>query len=79
MAVAPQVIYFQRLDTVRDVADVANGHLAAIFAEQAKGHPERQFLVFGSRRMTYAQVEREARALGQALRGSEPSDVEPSW
>jgi len=48
---------------------VATGHLAAIFAEQAKEHPDRQFLVFGSRRMTYAQVEREARALGQALSG----------
>ncbi len=54
---------------MRDVADVATGHLAAIFAEQAKEHPDRQFLVFGSRRMTYAQVEREARALGQALSG----------
>jgi len=58
------------------VADVATGHLAAIFAEQAKQHPDRQFLVFGSRRMTYVQVERDARALAQALAGlgAKPGD-----
>jgi fatty-acyl-CoA synthase len=52
-----------------DVADVGTDHLAALFADRAKAHPEREFLVFGSRRMTYGQVEQEARALAQALGG----------
>ncbi len=45
------------------------GHLAALFAQRAQEHPEREFLVFGSRRMTYAQVEREAMALAEGLAG----------
>jgi len=54
---------------VEDAADVVTGHLAALFAQQAKEHPDREFVVFGSRRMTYAQVEREAVALSEALAG----------
>ncbi len=54
---------------MRDVADVVTGHLAALFARAAREHPDREFLVFGSRRMTYAQVEREAVALSEALAG----------
>jgi non-ribosomal peptide synthetase component F len=42
---------------------VATHHLAALFAQQAREHPDREFLVSGSRRMTYGQVEREAMAL----------------
>ena len=51
-------------------------HLAALFAERAKAHPDREFLVFGSRRMTYGQVEREALALAAALvrLGLQPGD-----
>src|SRR5881628_1096986 len=56
-------------NVVGDVADVVTGHLAALFAQQAQEHPDREFLVFGSRRMTYAQVEREAVALAEALAG----------
>jgi len=48
---------------------VATHHLAALFAERAKAHPEREFLVFGSRRMSYAQAEREALALADAFAG----------
>jgi fatty-acyl-CoA synthase len=51
------------------LAEVVTGHLATLFAERANEHPDREFLVFGSRRMTYAQVEREAAALAQALAG----------
>jgi fatty-acyl-CoA synthase len=54
---------------VGDVVDVATDHLAALFAAQAEAHPEREFLVFGSRRMTYAQVAREAVALAEAFGG----------
>ena len=54
-------------NVVRDVADVVTGHLAALFARAAREHPDREFLVFGSRRMTYVQVEREAVALADAL------------
>src|SRR2546426_8286503 len=32
----------------------------SLFAEHAEAHPDREFLVFGSRRMSYAQVQREA-------------------
>src|SRR3989442_1301280 len=52
-----------------EVVDVATDHLAALFAEHAKAHPDREFLVFGSRRMSYAQVAREAVALAAALGG----------
>jgi len=48
---------------------VATDHLAALFAQHAKAHPDREFLVFGSRRMSYAQVAREALALADALGG----------
>ena len=54
---------------MRDVADVVTGHLAALFARAAHEHPDREFLVYGSRRMTYGQVEREAVALAEALAG----------
>jgi fatty-acyl-CoA synthase len=48
---------------------VVTGHLAAGFAERAEQQPDREFLVFGSRRMTYAQTLREARALADAFAG----------
>ena len=55
---------------------MATDHLAALFAEHAKAHPDREFLVFGSRRMSYAQVAREAGALAHALGelGVQPGD-----
>ena len=61
---------------MRVVADVGTSHLAALFAYAAREHPDREFLVFGSRRMTYAQVEREAAALADALAriGVQPGD-----
>ena len=52
-----------------DVVDVATDHLAVLFAEHAEAHPDREFLVFGSRRMSYAQVQREALALADAFGG----------
>ena len=51
------------------MVDVATDHLAVLFAQAAREHPAREFLVFGSRRMTYAQVEREAVAFAEALAG----------
>ncbi|HEV2751132.1 MAG TPA: AMP-binding protein [Gemmatimonadales bacterium] len=45
------------------------GHLAALFARAAQEHPDREFLVYGSRRMTYGQVEREVVALAESLAG----------
>jgi len=48
---------------------VVTQHLAGLFAAQAEQHPDREFLVFGTRRMSYAQVARESAALASALQG----------
>lgn len=52
------------------------GHLAARFAERAEQHPDREFLVFGVRRMTYGQARREVDALAKAFTdlGLQPGD-----
>ncbi len=47
--------------------DVVTRHLAGLFAEQAKAHPDREFLVYGTRRMTYGQVAGQAGALASTL------------
>src|SRR5260370_7381066 len=61
---------FSKTQTVVGVVvDVATDHLATFFAERANEHPHREFLVFGSRRMTYEQVDREAVALAGSLAG----------
>src|SRR2546425_10150613 len=60
-------LFSKTLNVVRDVVDVAADHLAVLFARAAREHPDREFLVFGSRRMTYAQVEREAVALAEEI------------
>src|SRR3989449_9385334 len=61
---------FSKVHTaVRHVVDSATNHLAVLFAQTAREHPDREFLIFGSRRMTYAQVEREAMAFAEALAG----------
>lgn len=44
-------------------------HLAEALAERVQTDPERECLVFGSRRLTYAQVDGEAAALSAALAG----------
>src|SRR2546425_8043050 len=62
-------LFSKALNVVRGVVAVAADHLAVLFARAAREHPDREFLVFGSRRMTYAQVERDAVALGEALAG----------
>src|SRR3989475_1145971 len=62
-------LFSKTLNVVRDVVDVAADHLAVLFARAAREHPERHCLVSGSRRMTSAQVEREAVALAEALAG----------
>ena len=46
---------------------MATYHLAEIFAQQAEKSPNRECLIFGARRMTYGQVDQEARALQAAL------------
>jgi fatty-acyl-CoA synthase len=46
---------------------VVTGHLAASFAERAEQQPDRDFLVFGNRRMTYGHTLREAGALASAF------------
>jgi PIN domain nuclease of toxin-antitoxin system len=55
------------LESVGGSGRVVTGHLAASFAERAEQQPDREFLVFGSRRMTYGQTLREARALANAF------------
>src|SRR2546426_458872 len=57
------------LNAVGYVVDVATDHLATLFAQRAKQHPDREFLVFGKRRMSYRQIERDAVALAGALAG----------
>jgi fatty-acyl-CoA synthase len=57
------------LNAVGYVVDAVTDHLATLFAQRAEQHPDREFLVFGSRRMSYRQVEREALALAEALAG----------
>src|SRR5437867_2082913 len=57
------------LNAVGYVVDVVTDHLATLFAQRAKQHPDREFLVFGSRRMSYGQIERDAVALAGALAG----------
>src|SRR5436190_15912866 len=66
---AASCLFSKTLNVVGDVVDVATDHLAALFAEHAEAHPDREFLVFGSRRMSYAQVQRDALALADALGG----------
>ncbi|MCZ6856691.1 MAG: class I adenylate-forming enzyme family protein [Gemmatimonadetes bacterium] len=46
---------------------MATYHLAENFAQQAEKSPNRECLIFGARRMTYGQVDQEARALQAAL------------
>ncbi len=46
---------------------MATYHLAELFAEQAEKNSSRECLVFGLRRMTFGQVDREARALQAAF------------
>lgn len=48
---------------------MATDHLAALFAEQAKAHPDREFIVSGNRRVTYAHADRDAQALAAGLAG----------
>jgi acyl-CoA synthetase (AMP-forming)/AMP-acid ligase II len=48
---------------------VVTAHLAALFAERVEAHPDREFVVFGSRRITYEQAHRDALALAAALSG----------
>jgi fatty-acyl-CoA synthase len=80
-----KLFIFKDSERVRDVAEVVTDHLAALFAQQAKAHPDRELLVFGSRRMTYAQVERDTLALSQALarlgvgRGDRLAVDLPNW
>ena len=50
-----------------DRGDLAAYHLAELFAEQAEKNPSRECLIFGLRRMTYGQVDQEARALQAAF------------
>ncbi|MBI1966485.1 MAG: AMP-binding protein [Gemmatimonadetes bacterium] len=55
---------------------MATDHLAALFAERAKAHPDREFVISGNNRVTYAHAERDALALAAALAGLgvEPGD-----
>src|SRR5256886_9403208 len=62
-------LFSKTLNVIGEVVKVAAKQLAALFAQHAKAHPDREFLVFGSRRMSYAQVAREALALADALGG----------
>ena len=50
-----------------DRGDLAAYHLAELFAEQAEKNPSRACLIFGSRSLTYGQVDQEARALQAAF------------
>ncbi|HEX7049172.1 MAG TPA: AMP-binding protein [Longimicrobiales bacterium] len=51
------------------LAERANMSVAQVLEQRAAEHPERVFLVFGDRRLTYGQVEARATALAAALSG----------
>jgi fatty-acyl-CoA synthase len=55
---------------------LSTNQLAVLFDERARRHPERECVVLGDRRLTYAQVASEADALAGALRafGMEAGD-----
>ena len=44
-------------------------HLATLFQERVQAHPDRELVVHGARRMTYAEVERQAAGLAASLAG----------
>ena len=44
-------------------------HLATLFRERVQAHPERELVVSGGRRWSYAEVDAQARALAGALAG----------
>ncbi|MGE3525941.1 MAG: class I adenylate-forming enzyme family protein [Gemmatimonadales bacterium] len=64
---------------------MASNHLGEVFREQVRAHPNRELLVAGERRMTYAQVDRQAAALAASLAslGLQPADrlavILPNW
>jgi fatty-acyl-CoA synthase len=55
---------------------LSTNHVAALFDERARRHPDRECVVMGNRRLTYGQVAAEADALAGALRafGMEAGD-----
>jgi fatty-acyl-CoA synthase len=55
---------------------VAGRSVAQVLRERAQAHPDRVFLVFGDRRLTYRQVDTRSSALAAALHslGVEPGD-----
>ncbi len=61
------------------------GLLGEVFARWAHEHPDREFLVYGERRLSYADMDQEARNLAAALAGLglRPGDavaiVLPGW
>jgi fatty-acyl-CoA synthase len=61
---------------VREKGFVSTYHLAELFGQRVREHPDRECLVFGNRRLTYGEVAAEADALAAAFRGLgiEPGD-----
>jgi fatty-acyl-CoA synthase len=55
------------------LAERAAGRSVARSSRNAREHPDRVFLVFGDRRLTYRQVDARASALAAALHGSASS------
>jgi fatty-acyl-CoA synthase len=47
---------------------LATYHLANLFAERVREHPERDCLLLGARRLTYGEVEKQASSLAAAFR-----------
>ena len=48
---------------------VPTSHLATLFQERVQAHPDRELVVHGARRMTYAEVDRQAAGLAASLAG----------
>ena len=67
--------YLQGLVAVED-SYLTSLHLADVFAAAVSRGPDKPFLIFGPRRLSYAQVDREAESLAAALQsmGVRPGD-----
>ncbi len=60
--------YISWLPSLGAVA-VPTSHLATLFQERVQAHPDRELVVHGARRLSYAEVDRQAAGLAASLAG----------
>ena len=59
------IAWFHRLGALT----VPSSHLATLFQERVQAHPDRELVVHGGLRLTYAEVDRQAAGLAASLEG----------